>query len=77
MKRQDIYNCGETGITTLQKPDHTAAKKGAKQISTIISARRETLVTMCMAVDATAYAHKEEFPGTFDLKWTTRMLEGS
>lgn len=49
---QNIYNVDETGITTVQKPVKVIAKKGTKQVGSITSQERGTLVTMCLAVNA-------------------------
>ena len=49
---KDIYNCDETGITTVQKPNCIIGPKGAKQIGALNSPERGTLVTMCLAVNA-------------------------
>lgn len=49
----DIYNLDETGITTVQKTEKIVASRGKKQIGAITSAERGTLVTMCLAVNAT------------------------
>lgn len=48
----DIYNMDETGITTVQKPNKTVARRGFKQIGRITSAERGTLVTLAFAVSA-------------------------
>jgi hypothetical protein len=47
-----IYNVDETGISTVQKPNKVIAKKGKKQVGSITSQERGTLVTMCLAVNA-------------------------
>ena len=47
-----IWNVDETGITTVQVPEHVIAKKGERQVSSVTSAERGTLVTMCNAVNA-------------------------
>ncbi|XP_014677723.1 PREDICTED: uncharacterized protein LOC106817562 isoform X2 [Priapulus caudatus] len=47
----DIYNCDETGVTTLQRPDRIVTEKGVKQVGVLPSAERRTLVTMCLAVN--------------------------
>ncbi|KAB0795832.1 hypothetical protein PPYR_09893, partial [Photinus pyralis] len=49
---QNTYNVDETGITTVQKPSKVIAKKGTKQVGSITSQERGTLVTMCLAVNA-------------------------
>lgn len=48
----DIYNMDETGITTVQRPDRVVARRGFKQIGSLVSAERGTLVTMAIAVSA-------------------------
>ncbi len=48
----DIWNVDETGITTVQKPRSIVAAKGTKQVGSITSAERGTLVTMTAAVCA-------------------------
>lgn len=48
----DIYNMDETGITTVQRPDRVIARRGFKQIGSLTSAERGTLVTMAIAVSA-------------------------
>lgn len=49
---QDMYNVDETGITTVQKPDKIVAKRGTRQVGSITSAERGTLVTLAVAVNA-------------------------
>lgn len=49
---QNIYNVDETGCTTVQKPTKVLATKGVKQVGSITSQERGTLVTMCLAVSA-------------------------
>ncbi|XP_041356358.1 uncharacterized protein LOC121373696 [Gigantopelta aegis] len=49
---QSIYNCDETGLTTVHKPPTVVACKGAKQVGQVTSAERGTLVTMNVAVNA-------------------------
>ena len=49
---QNIYNIDETGITTVQRPDRIIARKGTKQVGSITSAERGSLVTFCLAVNA-------------------------
>lgn len=48
-----IWNVDETGITTVQKPRKILAPKGSKQVESITSAEKGTLVTVCVAVNAT------------------------
>ena len=57
----DIYNCDETGLTTVQRPNRIVAKKGTKQIGAITSAERGVLVTMCFAVSATGSCVPPQF----------------
>lgn len=47
-----IWNVDETGVTTVQVPEHVIAAKGERQVSAVTSAERGTLVTMCNAVNA-------------------------
>ncbi|XP_045445765.1 uncharacterized protein LOC123653829 [Melitaea cinxia] len=49
---QNIYNVDETGITTVQKPDRIVARRGARQVGSVTSAERGTLVTVAFAVNA-------------------------
>lgn len=49
---QDIYNVDEMGITTVQRPERIIARKGIKQVGSVTSAERGTLVTFCFAVSA-------------------------
>lgn len=49
---QNIYNADETGITTVQKPDRIIARRGARQVGSVTSAERGTLVTIAFAVNA-------------------------
>ncbi|KAJ3655378.1 hypothetical protein Zmor_014511 [Zophobas morio] len=48
----DIYNVDETGVTTVQKPDRIVARKGTRQVGSVTSAERGTLVTVTVAVNA-------------------------
>ncbi|KAB0803453.1 hypothetical protein PPYR_00423 [Photinus pyralis] len=48
---QNIYNIDETGVSTVQKPTKVIAKKGTKQVGSIASQERGTLVTLCVAFD--------------------------
>jgi hypothetical protein len=49
---QDVYNVDKTGLATVQKPVRIIAGKGEKQVDRMTSAERETLITMCCAVNA-------------------------
>ena len=44
---EDIWNVDETGATTVMKPTKVVAKKGEKQVGSVTSAERGTLVTVC------------------------------
>lgn len=48
----DIWNVDETGMTTVQKSRNVVAPKGMKQIGSLTSAERGSLVTLCLAVSA-------------------------
>ena len=47
----DIYNCDETGTTTVQRPDRIVAEKEVKQVGAMTLAERGALVTVCIAVN--------------------------
>ncbi|CAK9292519.1 unnamed protein product [Gordionus sp. m RMFG-2023] len=47
-----IYNMDETGLTTVQTPSKIIAQKGQKQVGSITSAERGTLITLALAVNA-------------------------
>ncbi|EFA11818.1 hypothetical protein TcasGA2_TC016420 [Tribolium castaneum] len=47
-----ICNTDETGITTVQKPDTVVARRGTRQVGSVTSAERGTLVTVAFAVEA-------------------------
>ena len=48
----EIFNLDETGITTVHRPDKVVAVRGTKQVGSVTSAERGTLVTMALAVSA-------------------------
>ena len=48
----DIWNMDETGITTVQTPDHIVARKVFKQFGCVTSTERGSLVTVAVAVSA-------------------------
>nr|XP_033472895.1 jerky protein homolog-like [Epinephelus lanceolatus] len=50
---QSIWNMDETGITTIHKPNKVVARKGFKQVGSLTSAERGTLVTLSCAISAT------------------------
>jgi uncharacterized protein YbcV (DUF1398 family) len=47
-----IYNVGETGVTTVHRPDKVVAIRGSKQVGQVTSGERGNLVTLCCAVNA-------------------------
>lgn len=50
---QNIYNVDETGVTTVQTPNHIVAQKGKKQVGALTSQERGTLVTCAIAINET------------------------
>lgn len=48
----DIWNCDETGLTTVHSPSKVLAQKGSKQVGQITSGERGQLVTMCGFINA-------------------------
>jgi len=48
----EIWNMDETGVTTVQSPNRVVARRGYKQVGSIVSADRGTLVTMACAISA-------------------------
>ena len=46
-----IWNLDETGVTTVQKPVKILATKGTKQVGSVVSQERGTLVTVCCAIN--------------------------
>jgi len=48
----EIWNMDETGVTTVQSPNRVMARRGYKQVGSIVSAERGTLVTMACAISA-------------------------
>ena len=52
LEAHQLWNCDETGITTVQVPERIIAEKGERQVAAVTSAERGTLVTMCNAVNA-------------------------
>lgn len=47
-----IWNIDETGVTTVQRPTKVLAERGAKQVGSVVSQERGTLVTVCCGVSA-------------------------
>ncbi|XP_041377445.1 uncharacterized protein LOC121389863 [Gigantopelta aegis] len=48
----DIYNCDETGCTTVSPPENIVAKQGVKQVGSITSAEKGQLVTAVYTINA-------------------------
>ncbi|ESO12332.1 hypothetical protein HELRODRAFT_158830 [Helobdella robusta] len=48
----EIFNVDETGVTTVQRPDQVVAKRGTKQVGSVTSGKRETLVTVTIVIIA-------------------------
>ena len=49
---QNIYNCDETGCTTVQNCPKVLASKQSRQVGHVTSANRGNLATVCFAVNA-------------------------
>ena len=49
---EDVFNCDETGLTTVQRPLKVIARKGSKQVGAVTSQERGQLVTACCTVNA-------------------------
>lgn len=47
-----IYNCDETGVTTVQKPTRKIAEKGVKRVGTVVSQEKGKLITVCGTINA-------------------------
>ncbi|XP_065315207.1 uncharacterized protein LOC135924087 [Gordionus sp. m RMFG-2023] len=52
----NIWNADESGFTTVQTPAKIVAQKGAKQVGSITSGERGTLVTICLAINAIGHS---------------------
>ncbi|XP_065323820.1 uncharacterized protein LOC135930944 [Gordionus sp. m RMFG-2023] len=52
----NIWNADESGFTTVQTPAKIIAQKGAKQVGSITSGERGTLVTICLAINAIGHS---------------------
>jgi hypothetical protein len=50
---ESIWNIDETGVTTVQRPTKVLANRGAKQVGSVVSQARGTLVTVCCGASAT------------------------
>lgn len=49
---ESIYNCDETGVTTVQRPVKVLAGKGIKQVRSMTSQEKGQLVTVCCTINA-------------------------
>jgi len=49
---EDIFNCDETGCTTVQHPNQVVTQQGRKQVGSLTSAERGELVTVVYTVSA-------------------------
>ena len=49
---EDVYNCDETGLTTVQRPTKVIARRGTKQVGSMTSQERGQLVTVCCTINA-------------------------
>jgi len=47
-----IRNLDETGVTTVQRPSKILAEKGTKQVGSVVSQERGSLITLSCAVNA-------------------------
>lgn len=47
-----IWNMDVTGVTTIHSPNRVVARRGYKQVGSIVSAERGTLVTMACAMSS-------------------------
>ena len=47
-----IFNCDETGVTTVQRPVKRIAEKGVKRVGAAVSQEKGILVTMCGTISA-------------------------
>jgi len=52
LEPHQVWNCDETGVTTVQVPERVTARRGDRQVAAVTSAERGVLVTMCNAVNA-------------------------
>ena len=80
----EIWNFDETAITTVQKPRKLVAAKGIKQIGSMTSAERGTLVTLCGAFNACGnsippmliFSEKKKIQGIFCRERSIRLYWG-
>lgn len=73
-----IFNCDETGVTTVQQPRKQIAEKGTKRVGSVVSQERGSLVTDCCAVYAIGNAIPPfcVFPGVKPQNIWREMLPG-
>jgi hypothetical protein len=50
-----IYNCDETGVTTVQKPKDVITARGKKQVGSLTSEERGKLVTAVFTINAAGH----------------------
>lgn len=48
----DVWNCDETGVTTVTKPPKVLAARGSRRVSSVTSDERGVLTTLIMACNA-------------------------
>ncbi|KAJ4430929.1 hypothetical protein ANN_19522, partial [Periplaneta americana] len=71
-----IWNVDESGLTTVHKPGKIIAEKGVKQVGKVTSGERGSLVTICVAVNASGN-HIPPFLIFPRVNWQDRMLHGA
>ena len=47
-----IWNVGETGVTTVQRPPSVLVPRGAKQVGSAVAIERGSLVSVCCVINA-------------------------
>ncbi|CAH2097255.1 unnamed protein product [Euphydryas editha] len=57
---KNIYNCDETGISTVQTPGKILATKGQKKVGSITSWERGKNITLYCTLLSTCSAHSNE-----------------
>nr|CAI5843850.1 unnamed protein product [Callosobruchus analis] len=73
---QNIYNCDETGCTTVQECPKVVASKKSKQVGQVTSADRGTTVTLCFAVNGPQGSSGDAYPsGWMTTKSFVKFLE--
>ena len=73
---ESIYNCDETGVTTVQRPVKVLAGKGIKQVRSMTSQEKGQLVTVCCTTNAVGNTvhHSWCFPRVY---FKSHMLVGA